>query len=93
MPTDDHTPRKEKDVLKVAETASSQSPVLGVKGQSILSPYLNIIKDTVIDYMHAVLEGVAKTLLQKFWLNGKFKNHRFYIKKDIKQIDKMLLYI
>ena len=41
--------------------------------------------------MHAVLEGVAKTMLHKFWLCGKYKNHRFYILKDVKEIDKLLL--
>jgi hypothetical protein len=51
------------------------------------------VKDTAIDYMHAVLEGVAKTMLQKFWLCGKYKNHRFYLSKDIKVIDKLLLSI
>ena len=90
---DKHEARKEKLTLKHAEEASSGSPRFGVKGHSVLSSYVNIVKDTAIDYMHAVLEGVVKTLLQKFWLCGKYKDHRFYLLKEVKQIDKMLLRI
>ncbi len=43
--------------------------------------------------MHGVLEGVTKTLLHKFWLNGKYKDHRYYLNKHVKQIDKFLLKI
>lgn len=93
LPSDQHATRAEKEVLECAQKASSSSPMLGVKGPSVLSPYLNIVKDTAIDYMHAVLEGVAKTMLQKFWLNGKYKGHRFYLATDVKHIDKMLMRI
>ena len=93
LPNDEHLVRTEKDIEKCLEKASSISPVHGVKGLSVLSPYINIVKDTVIDYMHAVLEGVTKTMLQKFWLNGKYKDHRFYLVRDVKCIDKLLLCI
>ena len=93
LPNAAHTARKERSVLQHAQEALGSSPVCGVKGPSVLSPYLNIVKDTVIDYMHAVLEGVAKTILQKFWLNGKYKDHRFYLGKNIKEIDNMLVHI
>lgn len=93
LPNDRHNVRSEEDVLKYARTASKSSPVFGVKGPSVLSPYLNIVKDTAIDYMHAVLEGVARAMLVKFWLNGKYKDYRFYLAKEVKQIDKILLRI
>ena len=94
LPNDDHKSRTEKDTLKCAKEASNTAtPVFGVKGYSVLSPYLNIVKDTAIDYMHAVLEGVAKTLLHKFWLNGTYKDHRFYLSKEVAQIDEKLLEI
>lgn len=93
MPDDERKSRSEKDVFACARKASSGVPVLGVKGISVLSPYLNIVKDTAIDYMHAVLEGVAKMMLQKFWFNGKYKDHRFYLSKEIRQIDEVLLSI
>ena len=93
LPNEQHTPRLEKDVLEYIKQASSSSPVFGVKGPSVLSPYLNIVKDTVIDYMHAVLEGVTKALLHKFWLNGKYRHHRFYLSTVVKQIDEILLHV
>lgn len=43
--------------------------------------------------MHAVLEGIVKTMLQKFWLCGKYKNHRFYLLKEVTEIDRLLLSI
>ena len=93
LPNDEHTTRLEKDVLKYAKQANSRSPLFGIKGPSVLSPYLNIVKDTAIDYMHAVLEGVTKDLLKKFWLNGKFRHHRFYFSTVVGKIDEMLLQI
>ena len=65
LPDDEHKPRTEKETFKHANQATrNDSPVYGVKGQSVLTPYLNITKDVPIDYMHAVLEGVARTLLK-----------------------------
>ena len=93
LPDDQHVPRTEIEIFKCATSACRSSPVLGVKGLSVLSPYLNIVKDTAIDYMHAVLEGVTRTMLKKFMLNGQYKNHRFYLFKEVKQIDEMLLCI
>lgn len=63
LPDDEHTVRTDKQILQYAQEASGNSPKFGVKGSSVLSPYLNIVKDTAIDYMHAVLEGVVKTIL------------------------------
>lgn len=94
LPNDEHRPREEKEVLKCAKEASNTvTPVFGVKGYLVLSPYLNIVKDTAIDYMHAVLEGVAKSLLHKFWLNGIYKDYRLYLLKEVVQIDEKLLEI
>ena len=93
LPHDDHKMGSEKHVRACAGKASKGSPVLGVKGHSILTPYLNIIKDTPIDYMHLILEGVTKTLLQKFWMNGKYKDCMFYLFRQIKSTDEILLQI
>ena len=43
--------------------------------------------------MHAVLEGVIKTLLCKFWMKGCYKDFRFYLGREVKDIDKLLLSI
>ena len=93
LPGDEHTPRTETQLFEHAQEASARAPVFGVKGLSVLSPYINIIKDTAIDYMHAVLEGVVKTILHKFGLNGKYKNYRFYLLNQVQNMDKVLLNI
>lgn len=94
LPNDEHKPRKEKETFQHAKQAiRTGSPMYGVKGMSVLTPYLNIIKDVPIDYMHAVLEGVIKTILCKIWLKGEYRNHRFYLLAKLKAIDKHLLTI
>jgi hypothetical protein len=88
-------------LLKWAKDAEANGkPIFGLKGKSVLSPYLNIAKDVPVDYMHAcmhavhaVLEGVSRTLLLNFWFNGQYRFHRFYLGAELKEIDKMLLRI
>ena len=77
LPSSEHIPQSEKHIKESVLKSSIGNPVFGVKGASVLTPNLNIVKDTPIDYMHGVLEGVTKTLLHKFWLNGKYKDYRF----------------
>ncbi len=93
LPCSEHIPRSENHTQECVLKSSPGKPVFGVKGASVLTPYLNIVKDTPIDYMHGVLEDVTKTLLHKFWLNGKYKDHGYYLNKHVKQIDKFLLKI
>lgn len=68
--------------------------MFGVKGLSWLSavPYFDIIRGTTVDYMHCVLLGVCRHLL-RLWLNTSNHNSRWYIGKDVKQLDKRLLLI
>ena len=81
-------------MLKWAEDAEANGkPIFGLKGKSVLSPYLKIAKDVPVDYMHAVIEGVSRTLLLNFWFDGQYRFHHFYLGKVIKEIDKMLLRI
>lgn len=94
LPDDEHHSRSEKEVLKHAHKAlKKKHPVYGIKGNSILAPYINIVKDVPIDYMHAVLEGVGRTLIMKFWMNGSYRNFCFYLMREVKDIDKSLLAI
>ncbi len=67
-------------------------PVYGVKGPSVLSPSINIVKSVPVDYMHAVLEGVVKSLLG-YWFESKYHKYRFYLARRVKDIDGMLLRI
>ena len=91
MPDENHVPRCESDILDWAvDAARAGKPKFGVKGKSVLSPYTNITKSVPIDYMHAVLEGVAKTMLCKLWFDTKYHTMRFYLGREVNTIDKML---
>ena len=39
------------------------------------------------------MEGVTKTLIIKFWMQGKYHNLRFYLLRTVKEIDKRLIAI
>lgn len=94
LPDEGHVLRSEQDVTRSASQAIRLNrPVHGVKGVSVFTPYLNIVKDIPIDYMHAVLEGVTRTLLCKMWMDGRHRNLRFYLLQSVKQIDELLLAI
>jgi hypothetical protein len=94
LPNAEHKIRCEKDVMRYAgEAVCKNRPVYGVKGNSVLTPHLNIVKDIPIDYMHAVLEGVTKTLLCKMWMDGRHSNLLFYLARNTKEIDSLLLAI
>ena len=56
----------------------------GFKGVPVLvgHPAFDIVKRTVIDYLHCVLLGVTKTL-PKMWLDPKYSTHEFYIGKQV----------
>ena len=80
--------------LKVnAETAlESGQAEKGIKGPSVLSPYLNVVDDIPVDYMHAVLEGVIKQIMC-MWFNSKHHKSSFYMGTKVKAIDRLLLKI
>lgn len=61
--------------------------IMGVKGKSVLSRNIQLPECVPIDYMHAVLEGVFKSLM-KSWFDT--SNHRmpFYLGRDVKTINK-----
>lgn len=92
-PDQDHQPRSTRDVMKWAKEAEQLGkPVFGVKGASVLSKSLDVVKSVPIDYMHAVLEGVAKSLMS-YWFESQYHGKRFYLKSQVHEIDKMLLRI
>jgi hypothetical protein len=61
--------------------------VMGVKGKSVFANDIQLPECVPIDYMHAVLEGVFKSLM-KTWFDS--SNHRmpFYLGRDVKTINK-----
>ena len=91
-PDSEHEDRTASHLEECAvEAEANGNPVCGVKGRSVLSAHLDITKSVVIDYMHAVLEGVTKTLLSVF-LDSKHSACRFYLGQPTitREIDKRL---
>ena len=90
-PPDPYPQRTHTSVLADGQRAESSNTVVnGIFGTSILSGCLDIVDGVPVDYMHCVLEGVTKWLLQT-WVNS--RNHRepFYLGKSLKEIDELLL--
>lgn len=63
--------------------------MFGVKGKSILSTCINIVQDIPIDYMHAILEGVSKSLLSTYFDSTNHK-YRFYLGRITDVIDERI---
>ena len=83
--------RTHASVLTDAQRAESSNTVVnGIFGTSVLSASLDVVDDVPVDYMHCVLEGVVKWLLNN-WV--KSENHRqpFYLGRNLKEIDALLL--
>lgn len=70
------------------EAKELSETVFGVKGESILSKHINILKSIPVDYMHAVLEGVTKSLFS-CWFDSKNRGKRFYLGRQIAEIDRV----
>lgn len=52
-------------------------------------PNFNIIKGVPVDYMHGVLLGVTKALLN-WWFNSKHSQEEWYCGDKLSDIDRML---
>ena len=90
-PNDEHRPRRYIQQQQWAKEAErTGQTVYGVKGTSILSNSMDLVKQCPIDYMHAVLEGVVKKLMQNFWFNSKHHSARFYLLREVHKIDRKL---
>lgn len=64
-------------------------PVYGVKGESVLSPYIELFHAVPVDYMRAVLEGVSQRLLSTC-LDSKNHTCHFYLGGVSKEVDRRL---
>ena len=89
-PGTNYPPRTAASIRAAAERAEEDAPIEGIKSHSILSSIVNLPLAAPIDYMHCVLEGVIKRLLEK-WVNS--TNHRtpHYIGRDVETIDSDLI--
>jgi len=78
--------------LADARAAVSQGkPVQGVKGPCWFAglQYYDLVKVTAVDYMHCVLEGVTKSLIN-LWFSTSLKTEPFNISDKVHEVDKKL---
>lgn len=79
------------DVLQNAARAEmSGIPVFGIKGYSTLAPTIDLVDSIPVDYMHAVLEGVTRWLLHR-WFDSKHHAEAYYLGPNLKSIDLALI--
>ena len=69
-------------------------PVFGIKGLSVLNyfTYYDVIQGTTIDYMHCVLQGACKLLLN-LWFSPAYAGNIFSVSSEIDTVNKRLLEI
>ncbi len=78
----DYTPRTTDSFVLSATQAERGGIVNGIKGRSSLFSIVDLATGAPIDYMHCVLEGVVKRLLDQ-WVSSSFQPfHRKIIAID-----------
>ena len=83
--------RTHEHYLDSAEKAViSNTAVFGIVGHSPLSSNLDLPVSIPVDYMHAVLEGVVRTMM-RFWFDSRYHGLPCYIGRSVSQIDSMLV--
>lgn len=66
LPDNHYDLRSNESVIKDAKEAENKGKVInGIKGQSVLSGVVDLVQGIPLDYMHCVLEGVVKWLLER----------------------------
>ena len=91
LPDNEYPLRTNDSVLRSAQIAEKEGGVIdGIKGPSVLSNVVDLVKSIPMDYMHCVLEGVTKWMVNKWFASA---NHRcpYYIGRQVKTIDLHLL--
>ena len=84
--------RTHAEFLADAKVAISEGKaVRGVKGPCWFAglQYYDIVKGTAVDYMHCVLEGVTKSLLN-MWFSPSLKTEPFNVADKVKEVDEKL---
>jgi hypothetical protein len=73
-------------IAAAVEAETTNSSVQGVYGMSPLASIIDLVGSIPIDYMHCVLEGVTKWLMNA-WFDPKNHSAPFYIGKHVGKID------
>lgn len=91
LPGQSYSLRTNEQVIENAEEAeTSNSIVKGIKGKSALTNVVDLVNSIPVDYMHCVLEGVTKWMLEK-WFSSTCHRSPFYLGKFLKKVDANLL--
>ncbi len=91
LPDSTYPDRTHLQIVRAAnEAIKTNSSIQGIYGQSPLTNSIDLVNSIPIDYMHCVLEGVTKWLLNT-WFDSKRHSEPFYLGRCIKEIDQQLL--
>lgn len=83
--------RTNDSVLKSAVKAEAEKVIVdGIKGKSVLTNVIDLVAGVPVDYMHCVLEGVMKWLVEK-WFSTSSHGSPYYIGRKVKAVDSCLL--
>ena len=83
--------RTHNEIIAAGRAAQREnSAVEGVKGLSPLAPYMDLVISVPVDYMHAVLEGVVRMLLNQ-WFASVHHREPQYLGRVAATIDTQLL--
>ena len=86
-----YSERTEAEVLRAAEKAESDCcEVKGIFGKSPLSTILDVVDSVPVDYMHACLEGMMRSLM-KHWFKPSYHAEPYYLGRQQALIDSELL--
>ena len=82
--------RTHEGVVKAAYKAiRTQSCVKGIRNLSPLAGVIDLVNGVPVDYMHAVLEGVVRLLLN-LWFNSTQHREAYYLRGQLTNIDNNL---
>ena len=83
--------RTDENVMHYNEAENTGRAVKGIKGQSLLSlfPCFSLVNGIAIDYMHGVLLGVEKLLLE-LWCTKNYKEKPFSLYASLSTINERL---
>lgn len=91
LPGTTHHLRTDRSIEQAASRAErSGTAVDSVKGKSVLSGFISLVRGIPIDYMHSVLEGIIQWMLEA-WVAPSSHREAYYIGPCVKQIDSQLL--
>lgn len=90
-PPTEYPERTHRSVIAAARLAeATKKAVVGIKGVSPMSTTLDLVDSIPVDYMHAVLDGVTRNLLNH-WFVPKYHSGAYYLGPKLSAIDKILL--